>query len=224
LSTINGLLAAKGLAPLTIQNIESGPDQLKALVDLCHVFGIAVAFDVVYNHAGGFTVTPRIEALRAMTPPAFRAVVALMLERFGHAIITDPTAPDLVTSRDGRKFVTACARPADPAPTATREIARLHDAVIAANAQRGFFITARRFTAEAEQHAESAPVDLIDARLIKALNQSRKGVLLPQTYKLALIARSAPRWIVAGPGDHGRYDEPIDEFETLGRDVRRPFR
>ena len=27
--------------------------QLKALVDLCHVYGIAVIFDVVYNHAGG---------------------------------------------------------------------------------------------------------------------------------------------------------------------------
>jgi 1,4-alpha-glucan branching enzyme len=32
------------------------PPQLKALVDLCHVYGIAVALDVVYNHAGGFTV------------------------------------------------------------------------------------------------------------------------------------------------------------------------
>ncbi len=32
----------------------SGPAQLKALVDLCHLYGIAVTFDVVYNHAGGF--------------------------------------------------------------------------------------------------------------------------------------------------------------------------
>ena len=61
LSTINGLLTAKGLAPLTIRNIESGPNQLKALVDLCHVFGIAVAFDVVYNHAGGFTVNGQLD-------------------------------------------------------------------------------------------------------------------------------------------------------------------
>ncbi len=61
LSTINGLFAAKGLPPLTIQNIESGPNQLKALVDLCHVFGIAVAFDVVYNHAGGFTVNGQLD-------------------------------------------------------------------------------------------------------------------------------------------------------------------
>jgi 1,4-alpha-glucan branching enzyme len=54
LGTINGLLAAKGLAPLTVAQISSGANQLKALVDLCHVYGIAVAFDVVYNHAGGF--------------------------------------------------------------------------------------------------------------------------------------------------------------------------
>jgi 1,4-alpha-glucan branching enzyme len=56
LVTINGLLAAKGLAPLSLQDLTPGPAQLKALVDLCHVYGIAVAFDVVYNHAGGFSV------------------------------------------------------------------------------------------------------------------------------------------------------------------------
>jgi 1,4-alpha-glucan branching enzyme len=39
----------------------SGPAQLKALVDLCHVYGIAVAFDVVYNHARGFTVNGQLD-------------------------------------------------------------------------------------------------------------------------------------------------------------------
>jgi len=54
LATINGLLANKGIAPMGIEDITSGPAQLKVLVDLCHLYGIAVAFDVVYNHAGGF--------------------------------------------------------------------------------------------------------------------------------------------------------------------------
>ncbi|HMD83634.1 MAG TPA: alpha amylase C-terminal domain-containing protein [Terriglobia bacterium] len=54
LATINRLLANKGFAPMGIQDITPGPAQLKALVDLCHLYGIAVAFDVVYNHAGGF--------------------------------------------------------------------------------------------------------------------------------------------------------------------------
>jgi len=54
LATINRLLAAKGIAPMGIQDITSGPAQLKALVDRCHLYGIAVAFDIVYNHAGGF--------------------------------------------------------------------------------------------------------------------------------------------------------------------------
>jgi hypothetical protein len=88
-------------------------------------------------------LTPRIEALRSMTPQAFRATVALMLERFGHTIISNPEAPELVTSKAGQKFITACARPADLTPTGTRDLARLHDAVVAVNAQRGFFITAR---------------------------------------------------------------------------------
>ena len=47
-------------------------------------------------------------------------------------------------------------------------------------------ISSRRadFTDAAEQYAESAPLDLFDGkRLVKALNQSKKHVLMPQTYK-----------------------------------------
>jgi 1,4-alpha-glucan branching enzyme len=54
LATINRLLAAKGFSPLALEDITAGPAQLKAMVDLCHLYGIAVVFDVVYNHAGGF--------------------------------------------------------------------------------------------------------------------------------------------------------------------------
>jgi len=54
LATINGLLAAKGQPPLAPADISTAPSQLKAMVDLCHLYGIAVVFDVVYNHAGGF--------------------------------------------------------------------------------------------------------------------------------------------------------------------------
>lgn len=56
LTTINNMLSQKGKAPVAAREISSGHDQLKALVDLCHVYGIAVVFDVVYNHAGGFAV------------------------------------------------------------------------------------------------------------------------------------------------------------------------
>jgi 1,4-alpha-glucan branching enzyme len=61
LATINGLLTAKGQSPIALQDIASGHAQLQALVDLCHVYGIAVAFDVVYNHAGGFTVNGTLD-------------------------------------------------------------------------------------------------------------------------------------------------------------------
>ena len=51
--------------------------------------------------------------------------------------------------------------------------------MVAANAERGFFVTARSFT-----HAATAPIDLVDgALLIRSMHRSRKGVLLPQTYK-----------------------------------------
>lgn len=61
LATINGLLQPKGRSPLALQDILSGHAQLQALVDICHVYGIAVTFDVVYNHAGGFTVNGTLD-------------------------------------------------------------------------------------------------------------------------------------------------------------------
>jgi 1,4-alpha-glucan branching enzyme len=56
LAKLNALYAAKRCSAIALADIQSGPGQLKALVDLCHVHGIAVVFDVVYNHAGGFAV------------------------------------------------------------------------------------------------------------------------------------------------------------------------
>lgn len=52
-ASTNALLAAKGLPPYAEGDLKGEMNQLKALVDLAHVHGIAVIFDVVYNHAGG---------------------------------------------------------------------------------------------------------------------------------------------------------------------------
>jgi hypothetical protein len=130
-------------------------------------------------------LVPRLEALRSMTPETFRSTIAEMLHRFGHQIETNPgSGGDFISTKQGQKFVTACAPPSEIMPTGTRDLALLHAAILAANADRGFFITARSFTDQAEQYADSAPLDLIDGkRLVKALNQSRKHVLMPQTYK-----------------------------------------
>lgn len=56
LAEANRLLAAKrpGAAPYTAEEVEGQVNQLKVMVDLFHTYGIAVIFDVVYNHAGGF--------------------------------------------------------------------------------------------------------------------------------------------------------------------------
>lgn len=61
LADINSLYAAKGKAAIALADIQSGPSQLKVLVDLCHVYGIAVMLDVVYNHAGGFSVDGKFD-------------------------------------------------------------------------------------------------------------------------------------------------------------------
>ena len=49
----NQLLAGRGQAPYLADALRGQTEQLKAVVDLLHVYGIAAIFDVVYNHAGG---------------------------------------------------------------------------------------------------------------------------------------------------------------------------
>jgi 1,4-alpha-glucan branching enzyme len=50
---VNRLLDAKGLPRYAAEALHGEMNQLKALVDLCHIHGLAVLLDVVYNHAGG---------------------------------------------------------------------------------------------------------------------------------------------------------------------------
>jgi 1,4-alpha-glucan branching enzyme len=53
-TTVNALLAQRGQAPYpSTASLSGSANQLRAMVDLCHVYGIAVIFDVVYGHAGG---------------------------------------------------------------------------------------------------------------------------------------------------------------------------
>jgi 1,4-alpha-glucan branching enzyme len=53
LDRVNGLLVKKGCAPLVAAQLTGQVNQLKAFVDVCHLYGLAVLPDVVYNHAGG---------------------------------------------------------------------------------------------------------------------------------------------------------------------------
>jgi 1,4-alpha-glucan branching enzyme len=53
LELINAMLAEAGQPSLRVHDLLPGPNQLKCLIDLCHLNGLAVIFDVVYNHAGG---------------------------------------------------------------------------------------------------------------------------------------------------------------------------
>lgn len=39
--------------PYKMKDIKGTANQLKMMIDMCHIYGIAVIFDVVYNHAGG---------------------------------------------------------------------------------------------------------------------------------------------------------------------------
>ena len=126
--------------------------------------------------------TPRIDAFCSMTRGGFFEEIASMMERLGHALIA--VSPEIVTVKDGRKYVTHSANPADLAPVKMPAVRRLHEAVVAASAFKGVYVTPRSFTPEAEHYAAHAPITLVDGRLlIKSMQLSRKGMLLPQTYK-----------------------------------------
>jgi hypothetical protein len=129
-------------------------------------------------------VTPRPEQLRSMMIGELRNENALMWERLGHTLHTGPDSPELVTAKGERHFITICANPAEPAPAGSAVLRRLRDRVVATGAERGFFVSVRGFTPDAQAFAESAPVQLIDAAaFIRALHRSRKGQLLPRSYK-----------------------------------------
>lgn len=66
---VNELLAKKNQPPLTKQQIGSQVNQLKAMIDLFHLYGIAVILDVVYNHGGG---PFDIQSMRFFDQPANR--------------------------------------------------------------------------------------------------------------------------------------------------------
>jgi 1,4-alpha-glucan branching enzyme len=53
LDRVNALLVNKGAATLTAAQLAGQVHQLKTFVDVCHLYGLAVLPDVVYNHAGG---------------------------------------------------------------------------------------------------------------------------------------------------------------------------
>ena len=50
---VNQLLDAKRVARYRVEDLRGEMNQLKALVDLAHLYGLAVILDLVYNHAGG---------------------------------------------------------------------------------------------------------------------------------------------------------------------------
>ena len=53
LPLVNAALARHGAAPLTEAQLLPGINQLKLLVDLLHLAGIGIVFDLVFNHAFG---------------------------------------------------------------------------------------------------------------------------------------------------------------------------
>lgn len=104
--------------------------------------------------------------------------------RLGYAVLTDPTANDLTVTKDGRKYLIACAPPAATAPTRTAALVRLHNAIIAASAEAGFYVTTRGFTPAATDYAATAPIRLVDGEALAAsMRRSKGGAALPETYQ-----------------------------------------
>jgi Restriction endonuclease len=129
-------------------------------------------------------VVPTVEFLRSLTGQQIRARVATMLERLGYELLTPEIAANLVTTKDGKKYVVAFASMTDLAPTPLGDLTRLHSTVVAAGAAAGFFITPRGFTHDAEAYAATAPLKLVDGpKLIASIKRSMADTTMPDSYQ-----------------------------------------
>jgi 1,4-alpha-glucan branching enzyme len=52
LQKANAFLARHDVPGLQLNDLKPGPNQLKCVIDICHLSGIAVLFDLVFNHVG----------------------------------------------------------------------------------------------------------------------------------------------------------------------------
>jgi hypothetical protein len=128
-------------------------------------------------------VVPTLEGLRLLNARELRACAARMLEHLGYELLTAETAGDLLAGKDGKKYVIAFASTTDQSATRPNDLARLHAAVINANADAGLYITPRGFTRDAEVYAATAPLKLVDGpQLIAALARTGRESA-PATYK-----------------------------------------
>ena len=127
---------------------------------------------------------PTLESLRFLNPTQLRARVAGMLERRGYQLLTPETADDLLAIKDGEKCVVAFASTSDPAPVQANHMIELHRVVTDTNAAKGFYVTTRGFSRNAEAYAKTAPLTMVDGpQLVAAIKRSMEGLPAPDSYK-----------------------------------------
>lgn len=130
------------------------------------------------------SIVPTLDSLRFLNSNQLRARVADMLERLGYQLMTPETATDLLAMKDGKKYVIAFASTLDQQPTQANQLTRLHSAVIAGNADAGFYITTRGFSRDAEAYAATAPLKLVDGpKLVASIKRSMQDVTPLDTYR-----------------------------------------
>ena len=127
---------------------------------------------------------PTLESLRFLNPTQLRARVAGMLERRGYHLLTPETANNLLAIKDGEKCVVAFASTSDPAPVQANHMIELHRVVTDTNAAKGFYVTTRGFSRDAEAYAKTAPLNMVDGpKLVASIKRSMEGVPVPDSYK-----------------------------------------
>jgi len=127
---------------------------------------------------------PTLESLRFLNPTQLRARVAGMLERRGYQLLTPETANNLLAIKDGEKCVVAFASTSDPAPVQANHMIELHRVVTDTNAAKGFYVTTRGFSRDAEAYAKTAPLNMVDGpKLVASIKRSMEDLPAPDSYK-----------------------------------------
>jgi hypothetical protein len=129
-------------------------------------------------------VVPTVESLRLLHGPQLQELIVRMLERSGHEVLTIPNAGNLVTMKNGEKHLVAIAKANKSTLVQITDLMRLHEDVLAVNAARGFFVTTRGFTRDAEAYVKGAPLKLMDGeKLIISIKRGMEGITMPDTYR-----------------------------------------
>jgi HJR/Mrr/RecB family endonuclease len=134
------------------------------------------------------SIVPSIEELRRLTPQGFEDEIARMFERLGFEVrqtpYTNDGGRDAILIKEGKKYLLECKKYKDGGLSGRPDLQKFHSAIVTDGAISGFFVTAGRFTKEANELAKIVPIELIDnKKLLRMMFDSKPSATSDDSYR-----------------------------------------